>query len=96
MTSLEMTEALAEAYERAAETVRAEVAHVGRAFVRLGTLDPTVELYNKDLSHPSPSGSALAAMTLYCSLFGEAPRSYASLSEACGVTEAYVGALQES
>ena len=69
-----MTEGLASAYSRAAEALGAEVAHVGYGFREILRQHPEIGLYDSDGSHPSYAGSCLAAMTVYRTVFGEAPR----------------------
>ncbi len=70
----EMTDRLAEAYERAAIKTGAEVAPVGRCFSRILKRAPSIELYDKDRSHPSYAGSCLVALALYWRIFGELPK----------------------
>ena len=64
LTSAEMTDRLASAYERAAELYGMAVAHVGRAFASHRAAHPEDELYNPDRSHPSALGSRIAAETI--------------------------------
>ena len=64
LTSEEMTDRLAAAYDRAAGLHGMTVAHVGRAFASHRAAHPEDELYNPDLSHPSALGSRIAAETI--------------------------------
>ncbi|MBQ7089693.1 MAG: hypothetical protein IJN82_01090 [Clostridia bacterium] len=72
-TRKEMTEGLAAAYQKAAAALGAELAPVGTRFWELGQAMPEQELYDADRTHPSYAGSCLAAVTLYKTLFGQAP-----------------------
>lgn len=78
-TNQGMTEALREAYEKAAETVGAEVAPVGSHFYEIYTNHKEIDLYNEDLTHPSYKGSCLAMLTFYKILFGEFPKNVESI-----------------
>lgn len=79
MTSEEMTVHLAKAYQKAADILGAEISPVGACFCKLNKCAPEVELYNKDLSHPSLLGSTVAAITHYRCIFGELPKICKSL-----------------
>lgn len=61
MSSAELTEKLAQAYDAAGEKYGLPVAQVGRAFLAYKAAHPEAELYDPDLLHPSMPGSALAA-----------------------------------
>lgn len=61
MSSAELTEKLAQAYDAAGEKYGLPVAQVGRAFLAYKATHPEAELYDPDLLHPSMPGSALAA-----------------------------------
>lgn len=78
-TSAEMTERLEAAYLAAAKACGGEISPVGRCFLRLSETAPEIELYNPDLSHPSRTGSVLAAAVHYAKIFGELPKECASL-----------------
>ncbi|MBQ8720040.1 MAG: hypothetical protein IJY65_03300 [Clostridia bacterium] len=75
LTHESMTAALADAYKRVGEDIGAKVACVGLNFHEVYTSHEEIELYNEDKSHPSSKGSALAALTIYHTLFGELPKS---------------------
>lgn len=78
-TRQSMTLGLDTAYRKAAQDLGAEVAPVGLCFARLSEGSPEIELYDPDLSHPSYTGSCVAAIVLYQRIFGELPKSYAPL-----------------
>jgi hypothetical protein len=73
MTSEEMTWRLAAAYDAIGKELDIPVVHVGCAFREIYTTQPTIDLYNPDKSHPTPSGSYLAAMALASAIFGFSP-----------------------
>lgn len=68
-----MTAGLSDAYTRAAEVLNAECAYVGAAFHEIVVSHPEIELYDPDGSHPSYTGTCLAAMVMYKTVFGEMP-----------------------
>ena len=68
LTSEEMTERLAAAYEEAGSRYGMPVAHVGRAFAAYLAEHPDAELYHPDRSHPSLLGSEIAAETILTAL----------------------------
>ena len=73
-TNESMTWRLAAAYNAIGKELDIAVAPVGAAFYDVYTNHgQEVELYNKDLSHPSYVGSFLAALTLYAKIFGTDP-----------------------
>ena len=65
--------ALNYAYMRSARDSGSLVAPVGPAWSRLRQRQPAIELFAGDGSHPSPTGSYLAALTLYATLFQKSP-----------------------
>ena len=71
-TNEEMTYKLAAAYDAIAKELDIPVVHVGLAFFDLYT-GSDLELYNADKSHPSATGSYIAAMALFCKIFGYDP-----------------------
>lgn len=79
ITSAEMTQRLAEAYKKAAESISAELSRVGECFEYIRQSYPELELYDPDLSHPSYNGSALATLSHYRAIFGELSKSISSL-----------------
>lgn len=85
LTNEAMTWMIAAAYEAIGAEQSIDVAHVGKAFFdAFSDGREKAELYNSDLSHPSYSGSFLAALTIFSRITGEAPESVSfkgSLSE---------------
>ncbi len=71
MSSAELTEKLAQAYDAAGEKYGLPVAQVGRAFLAYKAAHPEAELYDPDLLHPSMPGSALAAEEILRVMMGE-------------------------
>src|ERR1051326_165073 len=65
--------ALNYAYMRAAQTTHSLVAPVGLAWARVRQTAPTIDLYYRDGSHPSPAGSYLAACAIYAAIFASSP-----------------------
>ena len=57
------------AYTAIGEELGCKVALVGVAFMDIFTNEKSIELYDKDLSHPSKSGSLLAAYTIFSTIF---------------------------
>lgn len=78
-TNKSMTEGLAKAYQRLGRELGIPVSPVGTAFYALGKSHPAIDLYDPDLTHPSRTGSCLAALIHYRTLFGEPAKRYASL-----------------
>ncbi len=72
-TNQSMTEKLAKAYAGAAKALACGRSPVGAAFSEVGAHFPEIELYNPDHSHPSVSGSYLAALCHFAALFGVSP-----------------------
>lgn len=71
----DMTWRLAAAYAAIAEELDLEVACVGRAFWQICNTHPALDLYAHDSrSHPSPTGSFLAALTLFAKITGADPK----------------------
>ena len=74
-----MTQDLAAAYGKAGSALDAKVSYVGLVFQKAMQLDPTIDLHDPDLSHPSYKGSCLAALVHYHTLFGTFPMCTASM-----------------
>lgn len=75
LTNESMTYKIAAAYEAIADELGIEVAHVGLAFRDVDSdTNNGIELYFEDLSHPSYSGSYLAALTILAKITGCDPR----------------------
>jgi hypothetical protein len=68
-----MTWKLAAAYEHMGETHDIPVAHVGLAFWDIVQNHRNIALHDPDMSHPSPEGSYLAALTLFARITGVDP-----------------------
>jgi len=81
MTRPEMTAALHDSYAEAAARNSAELSDAGGAFAYAMNSCPEVELYNPDLSHPSPAGSYLAALIHFRSLTGFLPDAVRTVPE---------------
>jgi hypothetical protein len=64
---------LTHAYLRAARATRALVAPVGLAWARAQSMQPSLDLYAADGSHPSATGSYLAGCTFYATFFHSSP-----------------------
>ena len=73
-----MTAGLHDAYFRAAEALSMECADVGAVFHKLVGNHPEIELYDPDGSHPSYTGTCLASLVMYKTVFGEMPAAVAS------------------
>lgn len=68
LTNETMTYKLAASYAAIGQELDIPVIHTGLAFYEVNT-GSNIKLYNADLSHPSPEGSYLAAMMLFCGIF---------------------------
>ena len=64
LSSAEMTARLCAAYNEAGDAYGMKVADVGLAFSHYAQTHPMTDLYNPDLSHPSLTGSRIAAGTI--------------------------------
>lgn len=64
---------LSHAYLTIADEVAARVAPVGIAWQRALEMDPALVLHNEDRSHPGPTGTYLAALVFYATLFDASP-----------------------
>ena len=69
LTNKTMTEKIADASRSIANELDIAVAYVGLAFYDVCNTNPCIELYNADMSHPSESGSFLAALTIFSKMF---------------------------
>ncbi|MCO4813674.1 MAG: PKD domain-containing protein [Flavobacteriales bacterium] len=68
-----MNTRLRNAYVRMADSVQGSVSPVGSAWRVVRELDPSIQLYSGDGSHPSVAGTYLAACTFYASIFQKSP-----------------------
>ncbi len=64
---------LRESYMQMAQDNKGVVSPVGAAWKQLRDSFPSIDLYNPDNSHPSMSGSYLAACVFYASIFHKSP-----------------------
>ncbi|MBQ9150777.1 MAG: hypothetical protein IJX72_00900, partial [Clostridia bacterium] len=78
-TRQSMTEGLHESYCQAAMYAHAEVSPVGLCFSEIVEKHPEINLYDPDKSHPSYTGSCVAALCHYKTVFGEMPRDLSAL-----------------
>lgn len=65
--------ALTAAYMRAARETKSIVAPAGIAWAEIEKNDPSINLFYRDGSHPSPAGTYLNACVFYATLFGRSP-----------------------
>ena len=79
-TSYGMTDSLFAAYSSAAKKLEAQVSPVGLCFKEIIKCHPEYELYDKDLTHPSYLGSAVAAISHYRSMIGTLPDKVSSIA----------------
>lgn len=70
----QMHETVTTAYRAIAAEIGADVSPVGECFYAVYEPHPEIELYDPDGSHPSYTGSALAAVCHYRAVFGELPK----------------------
>ena len=68
-----MTKSLKKEYLKAANRNKIMVSPVGVAFHEINKNHPEINLYTKDLRHPSPAGTYLAASVLFASIFKKTP-----------------------
>lgn len=93
LTAETMTWKLAAAYEHMGETHDIPVAHVGLAFWDIVQNQKGLTLHDPDMSHPSPEGSYLAALTLFARITGIDP---ATVDYEGGVNPAIEPILKEA
>ena len=79
-TNKDMTYRLANAYYNASQVINAQVSYAGLNFYDIYSQKSEPELYHKDMSHPSYTGSCLVALTHYYTVFGSYPENTASVS----------------
>ena len=76
---------LESAYSDASVSLTAKLSPVGKAWEYSIAQNPLIDLYEADMSHPTPEGTYLAACIFYIVLFQESPvgntYSYGSLGE---------------
>lgn len=69
----EMQAGLARVYTELAREIGASVAPVGLVWQAAASVDPSLELYTADKSHPTAIGSYLVACTFYATFFDARP-----------------------
>ena len=89
----EAQRAITDAYRSIAAELGCAVAPVGVAWESFLRSHATPVLHDRDLSHPSPAGSYLAACVFFATLFDESP---AGLPAAAGVDESDAALLQQA
>ena len=60
-------------YQKLAQRINAEIVPVGPAWMKAEELDPTIELYDPDGSHPSAVGTYLTACVFYAVITDKSP-----------------------
>lgn len=73
LTNPQMTALLHSAFEKASEITEIPISPVGLHFYDLYSAGIGPELYDSDKTHPSYSGSCLAALVHYKAVFGDLP-----------------------
>lgn len=68
-----MSEMIVDGYKYLSETFDIPIVPVGQVWRKLREKHPDINLYDKDLAHPSKKGSYLAASTFFAALFKESP-----------------------
>ena len=86
-----MQGALMSGYMTIADELSAAVAPVGSAWQEVLQLDTGIELWQSDGSHPTESGTYLAACVFYAAIFQESPQ---GLSYTAGIPEETAQTLQ--
>ncbi len=89
-TYLGMQNRLRQSYKKFADTCNAIMSPVGEAFKRSIALDPNLELYQGDESHPSLEGSYLAACVFYEVLFQKSVLSNTFISSVNSTTATFL------
>ena len=70
LTTEEMAKRISAVYGEAAKRYGMKLAEVGHAFLAESAAHPDTELYNADLTHPSPEGSKIVAETILKAIMG--------------------------
>lgn len=89
-TYLGMQDRLKQSYKKFADTCNAIMSPVGEAFRRSTALNPILELYQLDESHPSLEGSYLAACVFYEVLFQKSVLTNTYISTVNTVTASFL------
>ena len=69
----ETQQILTDSYMTIAKELKAKVAPVGIAWQKVQEANPKLNLYNPDQSHPSPTGSYVAACVFYTTILQNSP-----------------------
>lgn len=64
---------ITDAYTKLAQDINATVVPVGPIWEKVRSLRPDIQLFDKDGSHPSPTGTYLSALVFYTVLSGKSP-----------------------
>ncbi len=72
-TNESMTWMISAAYEAIGAELGVDVAYAGLAFYDVYTNNKNLNIYDSDLTHPNPTGSYLAAMTIFAKITGVDP-----------------------
>ena len=86
-----MTDGLAKSYCEVGKSAGVSVSYAGLSFYEALDAD---ELYDNDGTHPSYSGSCLAALTHYCHVFGTFPEKTEHLNLSEKVIESFKTAIE--
>jgi len=89
-TYLGMQNRLRQSYKKFADTCSALMSPVGEAFKRSIALNPSLELYQGDESHPSLEGSYLAACVFYEVLFQKSVLSNTFITSVSSATATFL------
>ena len=82
-TVAQMEQNLYNAYSKAAADLGLQLSPVGKAFTKVYSEHPEIDLYSPDKKHPSPEGSYLAACVHAAVIFGIDPRGLDAGTVAC-------------
>lgn len=85
-----MTADLQKNYAHAASLIDADVAPVGTAWALSLEMRPDLLLHVEDLAHPRATGTYLAALVIYATLFDEDPRGLPALATVSEEDAAYL------
>ncbi len=84
------------AYDFIGQELSAPVSHVGTAFYKLCAMEPALELYDPDALHPSATGTYLAALCHFATVFGRATSGIEYAPTMYPVPYAYLPVLQRA
>ena len=92
-TNETMTWGIAASYQAIAKELGISVAYAGLAFYDINTNQPGISIYDSDKSHPNPTGSYLAALTIFAQITGVDPT---TVSYNTGLSQSIDAALKEA